>query len=52
MCDIGILVKATFKDFLEKFKQHMSGIDQDELLQVTMDGPIVNNSFLPTLSKE
>ena len=45
-------VKATSKDVFEKFKQCMTGLDQEKLLQVSMDGPSVNNSFLLMLNKE
>ena len=47
--NLQFLGKAASKDVLEKFKQCMSGIDQDKFLQ---DGPNVNTSFLSMLSKE
>ena len=46
------LGEAACKDLLEKFKQCMGRIDQDMLLQVSMDGSNVNTSFLSMLSKE
>ena len=33
------LGKAASKDVLEKFKKCMTGINEDKLLQVSMDGP-------------
>ena len=46
------LGEAACKDLLEKFKQCMCRIDQDKLLQLSMDGSNVNTSFLSMLSKE
>lgn len=48
--NLKLLGKAPFKDVLEKFKQ--CEIDQDKLLQLSMDGPNVNTSILSMLSKE
>ena len=46
------LGKAASKNVLEKFKQCMSGIDRDKLLQVSMNGSDVNTSFLWMLPKQ
>ena len=34
--------KATAKDVLKTFKECVNGMDEDKLLQVSMDGPNVN----------
>ena len=44
--------KATSKNVFEKFKQCMTGLDQEKLLQVSMGGPNMNNAFLSMLKKE
>ena len=46
------LGKATSKDVFETFKQFITDRDQEKLLQVSMDGPNMNNSFLLMLNKE
>ena len=40
------------KDVLEKFKQCMTGLEQEKLLQVSMGGPKASNAFLWMLNKE
>ena len=45
------LGKAVSKDVLEKFKC-MTGINEDKLLQVSMDGPRVNTSFIAMLNED
>ena len=44
--------KAAAKDVLKTFKECVNGMDEDKLLQVSMDGPNVNTSFLTSLNKE
>ena len=44
--------KAAAKDVLKTFKECVNGMDEDKLLQVSMDGPNVNTSFLTSLNEE
>ena len=44
--------KAAAKDVLKTFKECVNGMDEDKLLQVSMDGPNVNKSFLTSLNEE
>ena len=44
--------KAAAKDVLKTFKECFNGMDKDKLLQVSMDGPNVNASFLTSLNEE
>lgn len=44
------LGKAAATDILEKFRKCMSGLDENMMLQVSMDGPHVNTSFLSLLN--
>ena len=46
----GFLGKAAATDVLETFRKWMSGLDGNTILQVSMDGPHVNTSFLSTLN--
>ena len=40
------LGKAAATDILERFRKCMSGLDENKMSQVSMDGPHVNTSFL------
>ena len=42
--------KAAAKDVFKTFKECVNGMDEDKLLQVSMDGPNVNTSFLTSLN--
>ena len=44
--------KAAAKDVLKTFKECVNVMDEDKLLQVSMDGPNVNKSFLTSLNEE
>ena len=44
--------KAAAKDVLKRYKEFVNGMDEDKLLQVSMDGPNVNTSFLTWLNEE
>ena len=46
------LGKAASKYVLEKFKKCMPGINEDKLLQVSMNGPQVNTSFIAMLNED
>ena len=42
--------KAAAKDVLKTFKECVNGMDEDELLQVSMDSANVNKSILTSLN--
>ena len=44
--------KAAAKDVLKTFKECLNGMDEDKLLQVSMDGPKLSTSFLTCFNEE
>ena len=44
--------KAVANDVLKIFKDCVNGMDEDKLLQVSVDGPNLNTSFLTCFSEE
>ena len=40
---------GTHKDVLEKFENSLTGLNPSKMIQVSMDGPIVNLKFLESL---
>ena len=44
--------KAAAKDVLKTFKECLNGMDEDKLLQVSMDGPKLSTSFLTSFNEE
>ena len=44
--------KAAATDVLKTFKESVNGLDENKLLQVSMDGPNVNISFLSSLNED
>ena len=44
--------KAAEKDVLKTFKEYVNGMDEDKLLQLSMDGPNLNTSLLTSLNEE
>ena len=44
--------KEAAKDVLKTFKEFVNGMDEDKLLQVSMDSPNMNTSFLTSLIEE
>ena len=51
-CNSYFKGEAAAKDVFKTFKECFNGMDEDKLLQVSMDGPNVNASFLTSLKKE
>ena len=46
------LGKAAATDVLENFRKCMSALDENTMLQVSMDGPHVNTSFLSNAKRK
>ena len=44
--------KATAPDILKMFKSYMTGLNDEKMLQVSMDGPNINKAFLTMLIEE
>ena len=44
--------KAAAPDILKMFKSCMTGLNDEKMLQVSMDGPNVNKVFLSMLNEE
>ena len=54
-CNSQFMGKAAAKDALKTFKECVmlkNGMDEDKLLEVSMDDPNVNTSFLTSLNEE